>query len=219
MTLSRTAVLLMFATIVLVTACARQPDSARSSISSATQTSDEPKLPFDVHPAQNGGISPTSSLVPAVHNVPAGTPLVIRLDSPLSAATARPGDSFGAVLDEPIVIEGKTAVPAGTHVKGIVVARKPASGVSARGYLRLKLTSVIFAGKELPMETSSIFAKTGSPERRRSGSSQAATADMPQVNTEASTPAREAKKAKKDAQFGAQRRLTFRLTAPMAVPS
>src|SRR5579863_5898285 len=74
---------------------------------SATLASNPPalntssQLPFN-RTSDGTGISPTANL--ASEQAPAGTSLVVRLQSPLSSADAQPGDRFDAILDEPIVV-------------------------------------------------------------------------------------------------------------------
>jgi len=94
--------------------------------------------------------------------VPKGTPVYIRLQESLSSATAQEGQSFSAVLDEPMVAEGQTIAPAGTLVTGRVVAARQSGHLHDVGYLRLTLSSVTLNGKAVPLQTSSLFVKGGS---------------------------------------------------------
>ena len=55
--------------------------------------------------------------------VPAGTTLSVALTTPLSTKTARKGDRFQGQLSSPVVIDGKTAVPAGAMVEGYIVSK------------------------------------------------------------------------------------------------
>ena len=138
--------------------------------------------------------------------VPEGTPIPVRLRSALSSASAQAGDSFYAILDEPIVIDGQTMVASGATATGRVLeamAYAPPHG-SARGssgetgYLRVTLVSLNAGGRAVAIETSSIFAKGGSREERSS----AAGAASPPT----------AKSRGKDVVLGIDRHLNFRLT-------
>jgi len=134
--------------------------------SATSSTADDPqKLPFD-HEAQSSGISPSQSLVPAVAKLPAGTPITIRLESAVSSASARSGDRFPGVLDEPLVVEGQTVAPRGAAVTGCVLAAKSSGRLHDPGYLRIALVSLDVGGKPVAIETSSIFAKAGSHKKR-----------------------------------------------------
>src|ERR1700675_1033715 len=112
-----------FASLVLALAllldCNRQspiPLAASETVSA----SDEARLPFD-REAQADGISPTSSVIPPGAQVPAGTPLTIRLKAKLSSASAHLDDRFKAVLDEPIIVNGQILADRGTEVTGRVL--------------------------------------------------------------------------------------------------
>jgi hypothetical protein len=136
-------------------------------LTAADPNSDPKKLPFDRQP-QSAGISPSHSLLPSVTRLPEGTPLTICLQRGLSSASAHPGDTFGAILDAPIVINGQTLVPRGAAVSGRVLAAKHSGGPQDPGYLRLALVSLTVGEKPFPIETSSLFAKGGSREDRSS---------------------------------------------------
>jgi hypothetical protein len=134
--------------------------------SAAASTADDPqKLPFG-RETPSAGNFPSQSLVPAAAKLPAGTPITIRLESAVSSASARPGDSFPGVLDEPLVIEGQTVAPRGAAVTGRVLAAKSSGHLHDPGYLRIALVSLDVGGKPVAIETSSIFAKAGSHQKR-----------------------------------------------------
>jgi hypothetical protein len=133
--------------------------------SEALPESNEARLPFD-REAQSGGISPTSSVVPPGAQVPAGTPVMIHLQTPLSSATARSEDMFKAVLDEPVVVNEHILAERGTVVIGRVVEARPMSQMQTPGYLRLTLSSISINGKSARIRTSSSFLKGAGPARR-----------------------------------------------------
>ena len=84
-------------------------------------------LPFD-RVSDNSGISPTAGF--SFDGIPAGTEVTVRLQSALSSANSRAGDSFQAVLVEPMVVAGKMVVPPGAVVTGSVVAGTPTTSTS-----------------------------------------------------------------------------------------
>jgi hypothetical protein len=120
-------------------------------------------LPFE-GTSDKGGIFPTGSLTPTA--IPAGTPLTVHLRSSLSSATSRSGDSFEALLDEPIVVRGQTVAPRGATAVGKVLEARASGQLQDPGYMRLVLTAISLNGKSLPIKTSSIFVKRGSHEKR-----------------------------------------------------
>src|SRR5271157_427634 len=89
-------------TLSLICACGR-PTAENAS------NSDSQKLPFDRAP-RSTGISPSQSLLPSATKLPEGTPIPVRLQTALSSASSRAGDTFSATVDEPVTIDGQTLV-------------------------------------------------------------------------------------------------------------
>ncbi len=148
------AVLSVVLTALNLTGCSQHPGLPNSE---GTASADQ-HLPFDAA-SDTSGISPTGSLTPTA--IPAGTPLAIHLRTPLSSATSRTGDFFEAVLDEPIVVRGRTVAPRGASLTGKILEAR-ASDLQEPGYMRLALTAVSLNGQLLSIQTSSIFVKRGS---------------------------------------------------------
>lgn len=182
-------------------------------------------------PEHKGWFSHTPD-VPSTITVPAGTVLSIRLQNSISSATAAPGESFDAVLDEPLVVKGQTVAPRGAAVSGRVTEAKPSGRLHDSGYLRLTLASVTINGKDVPVTTSSIFAKGANHNRRNAeligggagagtvigaiagGGKGALIGGL--IGAGAGTTGAYAT-GKKDVSFGAERRLSFRLIQPLAM--
>jgi hypothetical protein len=122
-------------------------------------------LPFD-RGAQDGGISPTSAVIPSGVQLPAGTTVSVRLQSPISSATARADDRFDAVLVDPVVMDGEMLLERGTTVKGRVVEAASMSTRRAAGYLRITLSEVSTHGKTVLLRTSSRLFKGAGTVRR-----------------------------------------------------
>ncbi len=166
--------------------------------------------------------------------IPAGTPIAVRMQSSVSSASAEPGERFEAVLDEPLVIDGRTVAPAGTPVSGRVVAAKKSGRLHNPGYLRLTLVSMSVGGKSIPLQTSTVFAKGGSHKNRNlamigggagggaligalaGGGKGAAIGSL--IGAGAGTGVAYGT-GQKDVSFGAERRLSFRLVQPITLSS
>jgi hypothetical protein len=150
---------------------------------------------------QRDNSTPFHSLA-AARSLPAGTLITIRMESSISTSHVSAGDPFSASVAGPLTVDGNTLVERGTPVSGRVEsAQPPASRPGLRpdpGYVRLTLSALTLDGRAVALQTSSLFA-------RGTFQSSAASVDA-------------ASKGQSD-DFRVQkgRRLTFRLTAPVAL--
>lgn len=190
----------------------------------------EERLPF-AREGQQTGISPTSAIVPAGAHVPAGTLVSIRLKSSISSATANAGDTFEAVLAEPIVVNGQVLAERGAPVSGRVMEARAASPSDPAGYLRLALSSIELRGQTSSARSSSSFVKAASLRKRDVALRRSAPGR--DVLIDASAPGENAysmgrvssggtstaggSEGPMDVIVGPERRLTFRLTEPIPI--
>jgi len=101
--------------------------------------------------------------------VPAGTALIVRLDTTLATFSNKPGDPFRASITEPVVVNGQTVIPVGATVEGRVtkvseprrVSGKPTIGIlpeavilptGERFYLDATLTDTNVKGSDVNNE-------------------------------------------------------------------
>ena len=216
----------------------KMPGSASSTDTSATSTtastaaegSSTSSVPF----ADHGKVEAAKSSAAKQLVVPAGTPVTVRLQNAVSSASNSSGDRFDAVLDAPLVVDGKTLAPAGANVTGRVVAAKSSGHLKDPGMIQLALSSITIDGKEVPVTSSSVIARGSSHEKRNwamigggtgagaligglAGGGKGALIGSA-VGAGAGTTAAYTT-GKKDVGFGAERRLTFRLRDAVVVKS
>lgn len=86
--------------------------------------------------------------------VPDGTQLSIRVNDNISSETAQVGDTFSGVLDSPLQVDGKIAVPAHSDVRGRVVDVASAGKFKGRSVLSLELTELSYNGHAYQINTS-----------------------------------------------------------------
>jgi hypothetical protein len=67
-----------------------------------------------------GLIFSAAALAQAPAPVPAGTALMVKLGTTLATFSNKPGDPFQGQLTQPVVLDGKTVIPAGSTIEGRV---------------------------------------------------------------------------------------------------
>jgi len=77
--------------------------------------------------------------------VPAGTTLVVRLDSAIASDTSRVEDRVEATLTDAVSIDGTEVLPVGSTVRGEVSAVQSAGKVQGRANLALRFDSILAA--------------------------------------------------------------------------
>lgn len=85
--------------------------------------------------------------------VPAGTVLTVRLSQGLSSKTSQTGQTFLAILAQPISVGGKPVLAAGSTVSGTVVTAKAKGKFKGEGQLDVKLTSITTSGHAYQIQT------------------------------------------------------------------
>ena len=99
-------------------------------------------------------------------SVPAGTPIHVTLDQSIASNRNRAGDDFEASLSQPVVLNGKTVIPKGARVRGIIVDSKESGRLQGVARLQLELREVVVGSKSYDLETSSV-TRTGSNHNKR----------------------------------------------------
>lgn len=140
--------------------------------------------------------------------LPSGTFLTVKLDRSLVPERVHAGDTFLASVAGSILIDGRTVIDSGTQVTGRIESAQASSprldrstipGINrGKGYVQLTLIAIVVDGKQLPLQTASLFARGTSPQSNLS------------KRTEADLES-DAVRVQKG------RRLTFRLIAPITV--
>ena len=101
--------------------------------------------------------------------IPTGTVLTVRLVQPLSSKTSQAGGTFSATMANPITLEGKTVIPRGAKVYGIVRDAKKAGKFKGGAVLSLGLTSIIVDGQHYNIATDNASQETKGKGKRTAG--------------------------------------------------
>ncbi|HEX4322193.1 MAG TPA: hypothetical protein VHZ52_14870 [Acidobacteriaceae bacterium] len=97
---------------------------------------------------------PPAPAPPPTVNVPAGTPLAIRIDHTISAKHSHAGERFTGEIVDPVKDgTGSVVIPKGSDVRGVVVRAKPRGHFKGAATIELRLTSLKLNGQEYPLET------------------------------------------------------------------
>lgn len=129
----------------------------------------------DVEESRRGDISPRVRYRPAPSRptriggvtVPSGTPMTITVHQDLSSKSAV-GESWSGTVAEPVYVNGRVAIPAGSTVNGTVSVAEPAQR-GERAKLRLALSRVSLNGRSYSLSGSSELLVAGSPRARNVG--------------------------------------------------
>lgn len=116
--------------------------------------------------SEDGTVSPPAG-APAFHNrpgldrlqdFPAGTLLTVRLREPVYATGSSLNNSFEAIVDQAVAVNGQTIIPKGAAVVGRVESAQTSKIKPNRGYVRLALHTVELGDRRIPVQTASLFA-------------------------------------------------------------
>lgn len=180
-------------------------------------------------PSPNNNPTPVQPLI-----VPAGTPVVVRLQQSLSSASAVSGERFEAVLDQPLVVQNEVIAPVGTPVVGHVTIARRSGRFHHPGEIGLTLDSVVLGQQRVPILTSSVVARGASHKKHNLGWIGGGTGGGALIGAlaaggkgaligggigAAAGTTTALLTGKKDVTFGAERRLTFRLHHDLTLQS
>jgi hypothetical protein len=119
---------------------------------------------------------PQFQAVPPTLTLPAGTTISVRTSDWLSSDQNRPGDTFSAVLDQPLVVDGWVMARRGQVVLGRVDMALKASHNAGVSQLGLSLAEITFVdGQQLPVQTQLVQTSTGPSNQKVAGTVAATT--------------------------------------------
>lgn len=133
-------------------AAAKRPATPTQQPATQAATAAPPPAPATAAPAAPAA---PPAAPPAEERValPAGTELTIRMIDSVDSEKNKVGDRFRATIEMPVVIEGKTVVPKGAEVEGIVAQQASAGHIQGRSELALALSKLTYAGKSYDIKT------------------------------------------------------------------
>ena len=161
--------LLAFCTAVLSVCAAQNQTSPPAQPDQPAASSQSPSQPDQQDADQQNGDAaplptaqqepqpapaPSTSALPPMLTVPAGTIIAVRVSQWLSSDRNHAGDTFSAVLDQPVVVQGWVAARRGQSVIGRVDVAQKASDGNGVSKLGLEITELsLVDGEQIPVST------------------------------------------------------------------
>jgi hypothetical protein len=113
---------------------------------------------------------PQVQAVPLTLTLPAGAMISVRTSGWLSSDQNHPGDTFSAVLDQPLIVDGWVVARRGQAILGRVDMALKASRNSGVSQLGLSLAEITFVdGQQLPLQTQLVQNSTGPSNQKVAG--------------------------------------------------
>jgi len=127
-------------------------------------------VPVSTMPDTLGGLAalPVPPLPPPVERiellVETGSVVGVRLDEPVSSATAKVEDRVTATVTRAVVVDGWTAIPEGSRVEGYVTTVEKGGKFREKARVGLQFSWLVLPGDErVPIATEAVFREGESP--------------------------------------------------------
>jgi hypothetical protein len=118
------------------------------------QTTQDQANATEAAKTQSANTSTPKSNWPKMVTIPAGTTLLVSLDTPLRTDVNKSGDSFRAHLSEAVRVDQMTVLPSGTEVRGRLTLVEEPHRTSGRAQMTLAFDQVVDpAGQAHPIST------------------------------------------------------------------
>jgi len=80
--------------------------------------------------------------------IPTGTPLMVKLDTTLATFSNHPGDPFAGTVSQPVVLNGRTLIPAGSRIEGRVTKVSEPRRIAGKPTISVLFEAVILPSGE-----------------------------------------------------------------------
>ena len=144
------------------------PATATDSTANSSATAPENQAP-PMQQAQAPTAAPAekAAATPKPKIVPAGTVIRVRLNDAIGSKTAQAGQTFTGSVMDPIVVNGRTLIPAGATVSGEVTNAKSAGRFKGGAELAITIRSVTVGGVPHTLAASTV-SQTSTGKGKRS---------------------------------------------------
>jgi hypothetical protein len=97
------------------------------------------------------GTAPSTTTARGGLEVPAGTEMDVRLSNTLDSGTAKVEDRFEATTLVDLNVNGRTAIPAGSVVRGVITAVEPATRTNRTAKMTVSFDQITINGRAYPL--------------------------------------------------------------------
>jgi hypothetical protein len=111
-------------------------------------------------------VTPPPPPKPTTAVLPEGTVVDVRLGEHLSSATNQVGDTFDAILDRDLIVDGQMLAPKGSHVTGKVTDVIGSGKVKGLAHMTLALTAIKVGEDRYPVSTETISVEAENTKSR-----------------------------------------------------
>lgn len=141
------------------------PPPAQAATEAATPTAATPASPEGSAPATAAtAVTPGKTI-----EVPAGTKVLLSLQSGVNTKTAQPGDGVYLSSNFPVVSSGHVVIPAGVYVQGVIDSVVRPGHVKGRAQVTMHFTTLIFPNGSVVSIPGSVNSIPGSDGPRVTG--------------------------------------------------
>ncbi len=110
-------------------------------------------------PAPRPAPAPSPAAAPKPVTVPAGTALNVRLTQAIDVDVSQAGQTFKAIVDDPVMIGGSVVIPRGASATLQAVQVQQSGKMKGSDKISLKINSIGFGGRVYEVVTSYVEAK------------------------------------------------------------
>jgi len=110
-----------------------------------------PPAPEPARPAARGTGTTGTTAARGALEIPAGTEMDVRLGQNLNSGVAQVEDRFEATTLVDVNVNGRTAIPAGSVMRGVVTAVEPATRTNRTARMTVSFDQVTVNGRAYPM--------------------------------------------------------------------
>lgn len=118
-----------------------------------------PPPPPPPPPRQEAASTPAAPPKPRPIQVPAGTPLNVRLTQGIDVDASQAGQTFKAIVDDPVMMNGSTVIPRGATATVQAAKIEQSGKMKGSDKITLKLNSIAFGGTAYPIVTEYVETK------------------------------------------------------------